>query len=292
MRGRRSTRAMFRKQLLKQERDRSKEKAEHLSEIAVNIAEIDELTIKAASALEALYGLGVSPAVIEDITGVPSSRLSMIRRQANALLRRGREGDTERQHDREEIPREASDAADHGDLRKDGPIRKCPPTDAKLAPSPKAIARFWNNVVRGPDPDSRGMPSCWIWVGPISTPDGYGRFSWQVDMRRRTMSAHRFALLLEAGEELPPGLVGEHACCEPLCVRVHEQHLRTATQSENIQYAVFLGRHIGNRRGIGSENRAHRSYLVRESVRNGWDEAALEAARTEAAHGSSQIPLE
>lgn len=164
-------------------------------------------------------------------------------------------------------------------------------TDTSLMPSPATVERFWNNVVRGPDRQGDEAGSCWIWVGGISSPDGYGRVSWQAGMRRRTMSAHRFALLLEMGEELPPGLVGEHACCEPLCVRVHERHLRTATQAENIDYAVFRGRHIGNRRGSGSESRAQRSLRVREAVRNGWDEEALRAARAEVSYVPGQIPL-
>lgn len=42
--------------------------------------------------------------------------------------------------------------------------------DSSLRPDQKAIRRFWSNVVRGPG------ASCWLWVGPISTPDGYGRF--------------------------------------------------------------------------------------------------------------------
>lgn len=134
-------------------------------------------------------------------------------------------------------------------------------TETGLMPTPADIARFWSHVAKGPANNGEDGGSCWICTGPISTPDGYGRFSWQTGMKRRTMSAHRFALLLEMGEELPPGLVGKHACCEPLCVRVHERHLRTATQAENIDYAVFRGRHIGNRRGSGSESRAQRSLL-------------------------------
>ncbi|MEX3505522.1 hypothetical protein [Corynebacterium sp. LK2510] len=74
-------------------------------------------------------------------------------------------------------------------------------------------------------------------------------------------------------------------------MRVHERHLRTSTQAENIDYAVFRGRHIGNRRGAGSESRAQRSLLVREAVRHGWDEDALRAARAGIVHDPGQIPL-
>jgi len=169
--------------------------------------------------------------------------------------------------------------------------RRQPDTDPTLAPSPTSIKRFWANVVRGPDNEPGSIGSCWIWIGPISTPDGYGRFTWQVNMKRRTMSAHRFALLLHTGEELPPGRIGEHACCEPLCVRVHERHLRTSTQSENIDYAVFRGRHNGSRPGAGSHLRAQRSLRIRDAVRHGWNEDALTAARAGTIDNPDQIPL-
>ncbi|TVS26142.1 hypothetical protein EKI59_11145 [Corynebacterium sanguinis] len=163
--------------------------------------------------------------------------------------------------------------------------RSSVPSSQELAPTARAVQRFWSNVVRGPGNE------CWIWVGPISTPDGYGRFTWQTKSVRRTLSAHRFALLLELGEDVPAGYIGEHACCEPLCVRVHEHHLRVATQAENIDYAVFRGRHVGNQRGAGSELRAERSMRVRSAVINGWDKEALHSARAGIVHDPEQIPL-
>ena len=60
--------------------------------------------------------------------------------------------------------------------------------DPDLPLSKRAQQRFWKHVVRGDD------DRCWIWVGAISSPDGYGRFTWQHDRRRRTVSAHRVAL--------------------------------------------------------------------------------------------------
>lgn len=145
--------------------------------------------------------------------------------------------------------------------------------DSSLRPDEKAIRRFWSNVVQGPG------SSCWLWVGPISTPDGYGRFSWQVSGHRRTVSAHRFALMIATGKEIPQGLVGEHFCCEPLCVRPGSYHVRLTTQAENISWAVDRGRHLGSSPGSGSSGRALRSQLVRDAVRDGWDEDALRAAR-------------
>lgn len=151
--------------------------------------------------------------------------------------------------------------------------------DSTLAPTARARERFWANVVKGPDDEQTGRVSCWFWVGPISTPDGYGRISWQENKQRRTLSAHRFALLLDSGEELEPGLIGEHACCEPLCVRVHEKHLRVATQAENIQYAAFRGRAAGFRSPGVAVTRAERSFAIRAALSHGWDSDALAAAR-------------
>lgn len=152
-------------------------------------------------------------------------------------------------------------------------VRRGVTFDSSLRPDEKAIRRFWSNVVRGPG------SACWLWVGPISTPDGYGRFSWQVGGHRRTVSAHRFALMIATGKEIPQGLVGEHFCCEPLCVRAGSYHVRLTTQAENISWAVDRGRHAGSSPGSGSAGRALRSQLVRDAVRDGWDEDALRAAR-------------
>lgn len=160
-----------------------------------------------------------------------------------------------------------------------------------LLPTERAIKRFWENVIKGPDEPTTGRISCWLWVGPISTPDGYGRISWQQEKRRRTLSAHRFALLLYTGQELPQGHIGEHACCEPLCVRVHKNHLRVATQAENIQYAAFRGRAAGSRSPGVALTRAERSFAVRAALINGWDDDALAAARDGVALDKDQLRL-
>ncbi len=58
-------------------------------------------------------------------------------------------------------------------------------------PPAETITRFWAKVIPTPD--------CWWWTGAVSYPDGYGRISWTQDGERRTLSAHRFALLVDAG---------------------------------------------------------------------------------------------
>lgn len=61
---------------------------------------------------------------------------------------------------------------------------------------------FWSHVVKGPG------QACWIWIASISSNDGYGRTTWQVAARTRTVSAHRLALMLAYGGELPDGVIG------------------------------------------------------------------------------------
>ena len=145
--------------------------------------------------------------------------------------------------------------------------------DPDLPLNQRAQQRFWRHVVRG------GEDRCWIWVGAISSPDGYGRFTWQHDRRRRTVSAHRVALMIAHGGELPVGLVGEHYCCEPLCVRVGEGHLRLTTQATKLARAVALGRHSSNHEVVASFDRAARSFRVRDAVLDGWNELALRTAQ-------------
>lgn len=129
-------------------------------------------------------------------------------------------------------------------------------TDPTLAPDGRAEEFFWRHVIRTPD--------CWYWVGAISSPDGYGRITFQRTHRQRSVSAHRFALMLTHSAD--PGdleWVGEHVCNEPLCVRVDAAHVRAGTQASNISYAVALGRHHGPR-PTTSWTRIDRSRAVRD----------------------------
>ena len=84
-------------------------------------------------------------------------------------------------------------------------------TNPDLLPAAEDITRFTSKIVYS--------PGCWFWTGAISTPDGYGRFT-------------------------------EHACNEPLCVRVSPDHVHRSTQSANLRYAVGRGRHDGSRLAV------------------------------------------
>lgn len=153
--------------------------------------------------------------------------------------------------------------------------------DASLPPSKKDIARFWSKVVQS--------PTCWYWVGAISAPDGYGRFNYQRKNRQRTVLAHRFSVELTHGL-LDDGVVCEHKCNEPLCVRVGTDHLVESTYSENVRFAISLGRLSGHTLLDGSGRaRYDRSVAIREALRYGYDEKALFRAKTDPGPGQSTL---
>lgn len=117
---------------------------------------------------------------------------------------------------------------------------------------------------------------CWIWTGAVSTPDGYGRVMVTTDGVNKTFSAHRLACSL-AGVTLHPGMVVDHRCNEPLCVRVHPEHVTVSSQSENLSYAVACGRAVGPRTAVDSGRRAERSRAVRDLALSGWSEQEYDA---------------
>lgn len=153
--------------------------------------------------------------------------------------------------------------------------------DSSLTPSEKDIDRFWSKVVKS--------PTCIYWVGAISAPDGYGRFNYQRNNRQRTVLAHRFAVELTHGL-LDEGVVCEHKCNEPLCVRVGPNHLVKSTYAENVRFAIALGRLSGHTLLDGSGRaRYDRSLAVREALRYGYDEVALFSAKTDPGPGQSTL---
>lgn len=123
----------------------------------------------------------------------------------------------------------------------------------------RARMAFWRRVV----PTDSG---CWMWTGAVSS-EGYGRITWTMPSGKpKTMSTHRFALHLAHGGRLPDGLVGDHACNHPLCVRVHPDHLRLSTQSDNLAWAVYSGRAHGRRVTVSSRHRREASLAQRERL--------------------------
>lgn len=144
-------------------------------------------------------------------------------------------------------------------------------------PGEAVVRRFWSKVVMQPSDVGQG---CWIFTGAVSSPDGYGRVNFTVGGRQFTVSAHRFALWVSGVDISDENLVAEHVCNEPLCVRVGANHLIASTREHNVTYASLTGRLRGSLPGLdsGGRTRHQRSVDVRAAVRDGWDEAAYEAA--------------
>lgn len=149
-------------------------------------------------------------------------------------------------------------------------VRRSRPYSSTLPPTQAAIDAFWSRVVKAPG------HGCWLLVAAISGVDGYTRLTWRQGGVSRTESGHRFALLL-AGQ-LREGIVAEHRCNEPLCVRVDPGHVIASTQSANLRYAVACGRAGDTRRPATSHDRRARSVAVREAIRSGWNPDAYAAA--------------
>lgn len=112
---------------------------------------------------------------------------------------------------------------------------------------------------------------CMIFTGAVSSPDGYGRVTITDRGVSRTFSAHRLSCLI-AGIDLAPGVVVEHRCNEPLCVRVDVDHLIASTQSQNLAWAVACGRAAGPRQVVDSTKRVLRSRAVRNLALTGWSQ--------------------
>lgn len=152
------------------------------------------------------------------------------------------------------------------------PVKRQVDSSPTLTVTAADIRRFWRRVVFS--------PACWFWIGAVSVPDGYGRFTWQRGGVQRTLAAHRFSLMI-SGQEIE-GHVAEHHCNEPLCVRVGDRHVFASTQAANVAWAVQLGRHRGNVRTVGEgEGPAVRSRRIREALKCGWNEAAYLRASAE-----------
>ena len=78
---------------------------------------------------------------------------------------------------------------------------------------------------------------CWLWTG--AKQKGYGA----VQYRGRLHRAHR-AVYTELVGEIPDGLVLDHLCRVPACVR--PEHLEPVTQRENLRRGVNVGLRKGH----------------------------------------------
>jgi len=97
-----------------------------------------------------------------------------------------------------------------------------------MSPRQTTEERFWAKVNKnGPVPTHRpDLGPCWVWMGSLSD-KGYGRFDVYPGKKVR---AHRWAFE-EAKGPIPQGLVPDHLCRTPACVR--PGHMEAVTNFEN-----------------------------------------------------------
>jgi hypothetical protein len=88
--------------------------------------------------------------------------------------------------------------------------------------------RFWEKVNKdGAIPENcPALGQCWLWLG-ARIPKGYGTIG---DENSDTIYAHRAGYEIQVGP-IPEGLVLDHLCRNPSCVR--GTHLQAVTQREN-----------------------------------------------------------
>lgn len=94
--------------------------------------------------------------------------------------------------------------------------------------APTTEERFWSKVEK--------TDTCWNWTASKDQ-HGYGRFN----DGQKVVKAYRWSYERHVGA-IPDGLVIDHLCHNPQCVRPH--HLRAVTQKENAE----------NRRGAAANN--------------------------------------
>lgn len=109
------------------------------------------------------------------------------------------------------------------------------------------LIRFTNKVLL-PD-DLNDTTPCWLWQGAKHGQGrGYGKFK----LGGKNVSAHKASHLLFIGP-VAEGLVVGHQCNNEACVSPH--HLKAETQSSNIKYMWFCGRHASKRNVTATERR-------------------------------------
>lgn len=97
------------------------------------------------------------------------------------------------------------------------------------------------------------MSGCWLWIGGVSYPPGYGRMT-------RGQYAHRVSYEIHRGK-IPVGMHVLHRCDNRLCV--NPDHLFLGTQSDNMRDMMAKGRGRPN----GKPNYTVRRRLITASER-------------------------
>ena len=91
--------------------------------------------------------------------------------------------------------------------------------------------------------------TCWIWLGAVSSPDGYGRFYLRDGDRSRAVTPQRYLYEHRHGPLVRQATL-MHQCEVRICCRVDAAHVIAGTQGRNMQDAAWRGRARGSRPGL------------------------------------------
>lgn len=110
-----------------------------------------------------------------------------------------------------------------------------------------AERRFLEKVDKcGPVPAERPeLGVCWMWTGAVCKRTGYGK----ARFHNKTQNAHRVALMVLEGVDIPSFMVGDHLCRNRRCV--NPSHIEVVTQQENVQRGVAARRSTARRLAAG-----------------------------------------
>lgn len=89
---------------------------------------------------------------------------------------------------------------------------------------------FWRRV------EKRSADECWLWLGGLNRPGGYGRIGTHRDGQKL---AHRKAYELTHGA-IPDGMSVMHKCDTPRCC--NPDHLQVGTHTDNMRDMALKGR--------------------------------------------------
>lgn len=112
--------------------------------------------------------------------------------------------------------------------------RVAPPAPHGHAGRPRALENVdtaratWVRMLERHVDVQPGDDACWLWLGGTND-RGYGRVA--LARAGRMGTAHVVALVATTGELVPVGMVVDHLCRQPSCVR--PAHLRVLTAREN-----------------------------------------------------------
>jgi hypothetical protein len=95
-----------------------------------------------------------------------------------------------------------------------------------------------------------------------------------------------FYALAIAGGVVAAGVLGLHECDNPVCVKIaaetdFQRHVASGSQGDSMERMARMRRGGGRyavRRFDSRRVRCERSVALRDAMRNGWDEAAVQAA--------------